>query len=69
MINFTFTALLGPVSGSRLFEMPEGDSELALAHYQAGFKPLLFAVILALILTRFLKEAGAAVRQTHANGR
>lgn len=40
-INFTFSALLGPVFGSRLLQMPEGDTELALAHYQAGFKPLL----------------------------
>lgn len=50
-INFTFSALLGPVFGSRLVEMPEGDVGLALAHYQAGFKPLLYGIIAALILT------------------
>ena len=41
-INFTFSALLGPLFGARLVEMPEGDTTLALAHYQAGFKPLLY---------------------------
>jgi hypothetical protein len=35
----------------------------ALAHYQAGFKPLIFGVVLALVLTCFLKETGPAVRK------
>jgi len=63
-INFTFSALLGPVFGARLVQMPEGDNELALAHYQAGFKPLLYGVLVALILTAFLKETGPAARNT-----
>jgi MFS family permease len=63
-INFTFSALLGPVFGSRLVEMPQGDINLALAHYQAGFKPLLYGIIVALILTFFLKETGPASRKT-----
>jgi MFS family permease len=63
-LNFTFSALLGPVFGARLVEMPEGDSDLALAHYQAGFKPLLYGIIVALILTFFLKETGSARRET-----
>jgi MFS family permease len=63
-VNFTFSALLGPVFGSRLVEMPEGDVNLALAHYQAGFRPLLYGIILALILTFFLKETGPARRKT-----
>jgi MFS family permease len=63
-LNFTFSALLGPVFGSRLVEMPQGDINLALAHYQAGFKPLLYGIIMALILTFFLKETGPAVRRT-----
>jgi len=62
-INFTFSALLGPVFGSRLLQMPEGDTELALAHYQAGFKPLLYGIIVALILTFFLKETGPGQRE------
>jgi MFS family permease len=63
-INFTFSALLGPVFGSRLVQMPEGDVGLALAHYQAGFKPLLYGIIIALILIFFLKETGPARRKT-----
>ena len=63
-LNFTFSALLGPVFGARLVQMPEGDSNLALAHYQAGFKPLLYGIIVALILTFFLKETGSARRET-----
>jgi MFS family permease len=62
-LNFTFSALLGPVFGSRLLQMPEGDVGRALAHYQAGFKPLLYGIIVALILTFFLKETGPAIRR------
>jgi len=62
-INFTFSALLGPVFGARLVQMPEGNVDLALAHYQAGFKPLLYGILLALILTLFLKETGPATRK------
>src|SRR5258708_39587654 len=40
-INFTFSALLGPVFGSRLVQASGGDETMTLAHYQAGFQPLL----------------------------
>jgi MFS family permease len=63
-LNFTFSALLGPVFGARLLQMPEGDTDVALAHYQAGFKPLLYGIIVALILIFFLKETGPARRKT-----
>jgi MFS family permease len=66
-LNFTFSALLGPVFGARLMEMPEGDTSLALAHYQAGFQPLLYGIVLALILTIFLRETGPAIRKTRTN--
>jgi len=66
-INFTFSALLGPVFGSRLIQMPEGNKDLALAHYQAGFKPLLYGILLALVLICFLKETGPATRRTSSN--
>jgi MFS family permease len=61
-LNFTFSAFLGPVFGARLVEMPEGDTSLALVHYQAGFRPLLYGIVVALILTFFLKETGPASR-------
>ena len=59
-INFTFSALLGPVFGSRLVQMPDVDDTMALTRYQAGFEPLLYGIVLALILTCFLKETGPA---------
>jgi MFS family permease len=62
-INFTFSALLGPVFGSRLVQAPGADGVTALQHYQAGFEPLLYGVALALILACLLKETGPAVRR------
>jgi MFS family permease len=63
-INFTFSALLGPVFGSRLVRVANGSSVMALDDYQAGFKPLLYGVAAALVLTCLLKETGPAVRKT-----
>jgi MFS family permease len=62
-LNFTFSALLGPVFGARLVRSPDDADVTALAHYQAGFQPLLYGVLLALILTFFLRETGSAVRK------
>jgi MFS family permease len=66
-INFTFSALLGPVFGARLVQAAGDDEATALANYQAGFQPLLYGVVLAIILTCFLKETGPAVRKAVAN--
>jgi len=66
-INFTFSALLGPVFGARLVQAPEDVGATALEHYQTGFKPLLFGILLALILTCFLKETGPAARKAGAH--
>lgn len=63
-LNFTFSALLGPVFGSRLVQMSEGAETLTLEHYQAGFRPLLYGIVLVLVLTCFLKETGPASRKT-----
>jgi hypothetical protein len=43
MINLTFSVLLRPVFGSRLLGVPERAG--ALAHYQAGSKPLLYGIL------------------------
>jgi MFS family permease len=60
-INFTFSALLGPVFGSRLVKVAAGGDQTGLEQYQAGFQPLLYGILLALVLTFFLKETGPAV--------
>jgi MFS family permease len=59
-INFTFSALLGPVFGSRLVQSSGGSDVPTLENYQAGFEPLLYGIAVALILTCFLKETGSA---------
>lgn len=63
-LNFTLSALLGPIFGARLVSMPEGDAARALAYYQAGFKPLLYGTLIALVLAFFLRETGPAVRKS-----
>lgn len=62
-LNFTFSALLGPVFGSRLVNSSADSEAMALKHYQAGFAPLLFGIVAVLILICFLKETGPAVRK------
>src|SRR5262245_3164966 len=62
-LNFTFSALLSPVFGSRLVKLAEENGELTLPQYQAGFQPLLYGVGLAIILTFMLKETGPAGRK------
>ena len=62
-LNFTFSALLGPVFGSRLVQVSEGGGTMSLKHYQSGFKPLLYGIAVALVLTFFLKETGRAGRK------
>jgi MFS family permease len=62
-INFTFSALLGPVFGSRLERVPDGESA-GLPHYQAGFQPLLYGIVAALVLEFFLKETGPTTLKT-----
>jgi len=62
-LNFTLSALLGPVFGARLIKVPQGDSIGALAYYQAGFKPLLYGISAALVLTLFLRETGPGSRK------
>jgi MFS family permease len=62
-INFTLSALLGPVFSTTLMRVSGGASERTLEHYQATFTPLLFGVALALVLTLLLRETGPARRQ------
>jgi MFS family permease len=62
-LNFTFSALLGPVFGARLARSPEDADVAALAHYQSGFQPLLYGIIIALVLALFLTETGPATKK------
>jgi len=59
-LNFTFSALLGPVFASMLTRASGGAPEMTLEHYQSAFQPLIFGVALAIVLTLLLKETGTA---------
>jgi len=62
-INFTFSALLGPVFGWKLQQVSGGASQLELPHFQRAFQPMLVGVLIAIVLTLFLKETGAKAVQ------
>ena len=59
-LNFTFSALLGPVFAGLLRTAQAGAASMELGHYQSAFLPLLFGVGLAVVLTLFLRETGPA---------
>jgi MFS family permease len=60
-LNFTFSALLGPVFGW-IMQAVSGGGGTPLEQYQTTFSALLFGVGLAILLTFALKETGPAVR-------
>ena len=62
-LNFTFSALLGPVFGWLLQRVSGGGAQMELAHYQTAFEPLMYGVAVAIILSLFLKETGPADRE------
>jgi MFS family permease len=62
-LNFTFSALLGPVFGWLLVRA-SGGAALAHGHYQEAFRPLLLGVALAIVLTLLLKETGPAAARS-----
>jgi len=64
-LNFTFSALLGPVFGG-LLQRISGGAEPGLAHYQTAFLPLLFGVAAAIVFSFLLKETGPAVQASVA---
>lgn len=61
-LNFTFSALLGPVFGAIMRTVSGGAARMELQHYQMTFVPLLYGVAIAVGLTFFLRETGPAAR-------
>jgi MFS family permease len=62
-INFTFSALLGPVFGGILQRVSGPDGQRDLSDYQRTFLPLLFGVAIAIVLALVLKETGRAAQR------
>ena len=56
-INFSFSALLGPVLRGEARHR-QGGGERELGHYQIAFEPLVWGVGVAIVLTLLLKETG-----------
>jgi MFS family permease len=61
-LNFTFSALLGPVFAAGLRRAAEGAERMQLADYQSAFTPMIWGVALAMVLTLLLRETGPAAR-------
>ncbi len=62
-INFTFSALLGPVFAYVLRRESGGAPQMQLEHYQQTFVWLLWGVAIAIVLTFVLRETGWAVKR------
>ena len=64
-LNFSLSAVLGPVFGVLLVRLSEGGAR-ELGHYQLAFQPLIGGVGLAILLTFLLRETGHAARLAQA---
>ena len=59
-LNFTFSALLGPVFASRLVAASGGVETIGLEAFRSAFTPFLYGVALAIALALLLRETGTA---------
>jgi MFS family permease len=60
-INFSFSALLGPVFAGLLLHA-SGGGERGLEHYQGSFQWMIWGVLLAIVLALILRETGPAAK-------
>jgi sugar phosphate permease len=61
-INFTFSALLGPIFAA-ILQRTSGGAPMQLEHYQQTFVWLLWGVGIAIVLTLLLRETGWAAKR------
>jgi MFS family permease len=57
-LNFSMSALLGPVFTWMLRRSSSGAARMGLSHYQTAFIPMLVGVLIAIALTLLLRETG-----------
>jgi MFS family permease len=62
-LNFTFSALLGPIFAGFLQKAAAGAAPMELSHYQAAFLPMLYGVGIAFVLALLLRETGPAAKE------
>jgi MFS family permease len=67
-LNFSLTAVFGPIFATRLMKISEGAEVRELADYQATFMPMLIGVAIAIGLTLLLRETGSKARAPDAGG-
>lgn len=66
-LNFSFSALLGPVFAGLLEYLSRGTAQRELVHYQTAFLPLLLGVVGAIGLSFLLKETGPAAQSVNTH--
>ena len=66
-INFSFSALLGPLFAARLMKI-SGGGDRELGDYQLTFMPMLIGIGIAILLAFLLRETGSRARPAQQMG-